>query len=849
MKKTLLLLTLCVVSSLLSAQISGSLDSTFGTNGRVVTRFDTVRNYTESFRTRFAVQKDDKIIVAGIHVASRDFSSSPFRRDSVYGKLMRYNPNGTIDNTFGVNGVVITKTANGINEISKIALQPDGKIIVGGQSDSGRFTLIRYNPNGVIDTTFNKNCAIKIAPNVVGATYLTNIVIQANGKIMVSGTAYIYERSPMAGYDTKLVTIRFDPDGYLDASFNLTGIRYERIDTASIPSSSSYNFSSGVQADNKIILGGTFISTAFNTVLIRYNLNGSLDPTFGRNGRVDINDFFLLQLKVLSNGKILIAGTTPDLDTTLLGLYRLNENGSLDTTFGIRGKVKRQGAGLDVIRFLIQDDEKILVLNSATAFGDSVQKFTRFNSNGTLDGTFGVNGLRTIFFPIASSYYDNIEFQSNRKVIAVGRYADYPTSPDYHYDNVSIITRFNNSVYALNDTCQNATILSPSVPMKGSTANATSETAPNRVLPCETNQNVKDVWYRFRSDTGQLRAFKMQLTFTNLTTTTPFKYVVYSGTCSDFILRGPCKTVTTNVLLDTLTLLEANQDYFIRVWASDSTQIANFSILLQNIQGFNAVPIAQFNTVTACQSFTSFDVNPTNSQKWISMIDPTGIVAEMNPNGNLLGQVTGGYFINGTGTLRRASGTPYLDRNIGIKVVNQPTTDVGIRLYFTERERAAYFAVVAANPIAITHYAGALCSATVQTGSGDLFPALIRSTPSGNYYAEFSTRRFSGFFLGPNRSLVFSKEVNADPAKLMIKEVYPLPISTELAIVFTAFQATTNGRVFITDVLGKVLIDKTINIQSGRNELQINTASLSNGLYFINISDGIYQTAKKVIKQ
>ncbi len=401
-----------------------------------------------------------------------------------------------------------------------------------------------------------------------------------------------------------------------------------------------------------------------------------------------------------------------------------------------------------------------------------------------------------------------------------------------------------------NDMCQNAATFTPSVFLNGTTANATAETSPSRVLPCETNQNVRDVWYKFRSDTGALRPFRMQLTLTQGANSTAFKYAVYAGSCSDFILRGACKTVALNsTILDTIVLSEANQDYYIRVWSADTTQEAAFSIKIQNVQNFNAVPIAQATTTTVCQPFASVNISAANSQKWNTLMDGNAIVAEINPNSNVLGQVTGGYFINLTGTIRRASGTPYLDRNIGIKVTNQPTTNVSVRLYFTERERAAYFAVVGANPLAVTHYAGALCLATVQTGSGELLPASIQSTPSGDYYVEFNTTRFSGFFLGPNRSLVFSQELNADPTKLMIQEVYPTPVLTELGVVFTAHQATSKGRIWVTDILGKTVLNNTINIESGRNEFKLNTSALATGLYILHISDGVYETAKKVIKQ
>lgn len=401
-----------------------------------------------------------------------------------------------------------------------------------------------------------------------------------------------------------------------------------------------------------------------------------------------------------------------------------------------------------------------------------------------------------------------------------------------------------------NDSCQNAFVIPKLNFASGTTAKATSETSASRILSCETNQNVKDVWYRFRSDTGALRDFAVRLNVSNVSAA-PLKYVVYKGNCTEFAQISGCKTVAANQQQrDTLRLLEANQDYFVRVWAVDSNQTANFTVQIHAVQNFSGTPLGQVNTTTACQPFSSVNVNNTNSQKWISMIDTTGnIVAEINPNGNLLGLTTGGYFINASGTVRRASGIPYLDRNIGIKVTNQPTTDVSIRLYFTERERAAYFAAVGVNPIAVTHYAGALCLGNVQSGSGDLLPAVVRNTPNGNYYVEFNTRRFSGFFIGPNNSLVFSKEMNAESDKLRIETAYPMPVINELAVIFTATQRTGKGRVSITNILGEVVLGNDLIIESGQNYLKMDVSHLANGLYFLNISDGVRQVSKKIVKQ
>jgi hypothetical protein len=402
-----------------------------------------------------------------------------------------------------------------------------------------------------------------------------------------------------------------------------------------------------------------------------------------------------------------------------------------------------------------------------------------------------------------------------------------------------------------NDNCQNADTLLQTAFINGTTIGATLSTHPNLALLCEPNPTITDVWYKFRCDTGAQRALLARVSFDNTQSSTlSLKYAFYKDNCSNLERISSCKTVVPLELKrDTFYLLDAGQDYYVRVW-TDSLLPANFKIGWRSLLTFNQTPIANATTLNSCQPFAKVEVNSSNSRNWISLIDSTsGIVAEINPNGNSLGLTTGGYFINSSGTIRRASGTPYLDRNIGIKVTNQPATDVGIRLYFTEQERAAYFAAVGANPIAVTHYAGALCLGNVQSGSGDLLPAVIRSTTNGNYYVEFNTRRFSGFFIGPNNGLVFSKEVNGERDKLRIEAAYPMPVSTELAVIFTAQQRTENGKLFITDILGKVVLEKALTIETRQNELQLDVSTLSNGLYFLNISDGVRQAVKKIVKQ
>jgi uncharacterized delta-60 repeat protein len=140
--KSILLLPFLVLHTF--AQQPGNLDATFGTSGIVTTDFSS----TNDNGAAAALQADGKIIVAG--TTASDFA------------LARYNTDGSLDNTFGVNGKVVTSIAINGDQATSVAIQPDGKIIAGGvsynvSSTLNDFALVRYNTDGSVDTSFGNN--------------------------------------------------------------------------------------------------------------------------------------------------------------------------------------------------------------------------------------------------------------------------------------------------------------------------------------------------------------------------------------------------------------------------------------------------------------------------------------------------------------------------------------------------------------------------------------------------------------------------------------------------------------------------------------------------------------------
>ena len=244
--------------------------------------------------------------------------------------------------------------------------QPDGKILVaGGMTDThwnSTFGISRINPDGSYDNTFTVSEKIK-SPNF-NTPEVYAMVLQPDGKIVLVGSFNLYEST------SRLKILRLNTDGSLDNSFD--------------PGTSA-NFTIKkvvMQNDGKFIIGGTFTSYNGNTInrIARLNTNGSFDNTFsvGTGFNSNVNDMF-----IQTDGKILVAGDFTQFNgNSHSGIVRLNQDGSLDTTF-----VPDPVAG--VLCIAAQTDGKLLLGGwFSQASGSNRDYITRLNSNGSLDTTF-----------------------------------------------------------------------------------------------------------------------------------------------------------------------------------------------------------------------------------------------------------------------------------------------------------------------------------------------------------------------------------------------------------------------------------------------------------------------------
>jgi uncharacterized delta-60 repeat protein len=397
---------------------NGSLDTTFHSTGIVTTAFGT----SDDVGYSVAIQADGKIVVAGYS----DVGSAYYNF-----ALARYNANGNLDATFDGDGKLTTSFGPLDDKAYSVAVLSGGKILAAGYSNNGNssdFALARYNANGGLDTTFDGDGKLTTAfgwSDDVGY----GLASQSDGKLVVAGRS-------SNGTNDDFAVARYDADGSLDASFDGDG----KLTTA-IGASDDRATSVAIQADGKIVVAGysvieTVDGSSYDFALARYNVNGSLDATFGGTGKVTtfIGDFddVAYSVAIQPDGKIVVAGYSDNGSNYNFALVRYNANGSLDTTFGGTGKVTTSiGARDDVAhRVVIQADGKIVV--AGRSFNGTNYDFAlaRYNANGTLDTTFDGDGKLTTAVGAADDFAWSVAIQADGRVLVAG-YSDNGTNYDF----------------------------------------------------------------------------------------------------------------------------------------------------------------------------------------------------------------------------------------------------------------------------------------------------------------------------------------------------------------------------------------------------------------------------------
>ena len=320
----------------------GSLDTTFDGDGKVTTfTQDTTPadgfGDTNAIAHAVAVQSDGKIVVAGSSDA--DFA------------LIRYNTDGTVDTTFSGDGIVVTAVGGGVDAIRAMALQPDGKIVVAGES-SGDFVVARYNTDGTLDASFGGGGIVVTA--MAGSNTLHALAIQPDGKVVVAGVS-----------GGRFALARYSAAGVLDPAFGLGGV---------VDGGPGQANAIALLAGGKIVVGG-FVSGGSNRdfALLRFGATGAPDLSFGLFGKVVTSvgsgDAEINGLVVYPSGRIVAAGFADNGTNLDFALVGYTETGVLDVTFGETGQVITPISDFeDVARAVaLQADGKVVVAGSADA--------------------------------------------------------------------------------------------------------------------------------------------------------------------------------------------------------------------------------------------------------------------------------------------------------------------------------------------------------------------------------------------------------------------------------------------------------------------------------------------------
>ena len=411
-----LALTLLFFYARVAAQ-PGALDVSFGQGGKVISEINNINNIASTI----LAQPDGKLIVIG--------SSIPGGYQG-YFSIARYNYNGSLDQTFGVNGLVETHLNYDEAHAQAGLLQPDGKIVVAGYAWSGAnydFAIIRYTSDGKRDLTFGMG-GVVLTDFDGRDDKVNSLALHSNGNIIAGGSIeeinFFEMDAAFACYDQNGSLVNnFGSDGKVICNISESGL-WQSIHSLVI------------QSDGKILAGGytehhELMSDDYTEafLLLRLLSNGTLDPNFGDAGIIKtlIGEHSIgKSVAVDGSGRILMLGKAsltsggPD----AMALVRYDSDGTLDENFGNQGIVITTFDNVDDVGncLLIQPDQKILAAGvTATTSGTTLNfALARYHTNGTMDISFGSGGKITTDFNNDWDFGTSVALQKNGKIVVAG---------------------------------------------------------------------------------------------------------------------------------------------------------------------------------------------------------------------------------------------------------------------------------------------------------------------------------------------------------------------------------------------------------------------------------------------
>ncbi len=362
----------------------GSIDAGFGQNGLFTYAINT--GYYETVKA-LLLGADGKITAVGY------FFSPSFTFDIF---LLRIHADGTVDNTFGTNGLLTFGIGSGSDIANAAVLQPDGKMVLTGYYDnSGNIDMfaLRLNYDGTTDATFGAGTGLVSIPIGSKEDYAQAIALQSDGKIVLAGKAVI-------GSGTDIAVVRLNTDGSLDATFSADG----KV-TLNVNGNDSGN-AVAIQSDGAIVVAGeAFDGSSYNVAVVRFTASGNADNTFSGDGKVStaVGSYYDggFAVGLHASGKILVAGTYNGPANDDLVVLRYLSNGTLDPSFNGNGMAKFDFGFNDAAFALhILPNGRVLLAGKATNGSNADFLLARMFSE------FGV-GISTSDHPSHSKLFPN----------------------------------------------------------------------------------------------------------------------------------------------------------------------------------------------------------------------------------------------------------------------------------------------------------------------------------------------------------------------------------------------------------------------------------------------------------
>lgn len=398
---------------------AGVLDSSFSDDG-IITKFP------GGYGSTVAIQSDGKIVVGG-YDGTEGFS------------VIRINTDGSLDNTFGGDGFSKTTVGLGYNQHAELALQDDGKIVIGGTCAGldgyWHGGLARFNTDGSLDNSFNGGSVVYAFNEPQShANTAQDVVITPDQKIVTVGS------TSTMGNNSVFATARFNSNGTFDNSFGINGV----VLTA-VGNKYAESLGAAVQQDGKIVVAGNscVAGAPCSFALVRYNIDGSLDNTFGTGGMDTLyfgaggvigtayNYDVAYAVAIQEDGKIILTGVsflgTDSFYTIPIARYL--PDGTLDMSFGISGKTRisfpsyKYPYGYSIA---LQQDNKIVITGECSNAANQLSIFfvLRTLENGALDNSFGINGITYTAVDTTHSSYNMgnaVAIDAAQKIVVAGQ--------------------------------------------------------------------------------------------------------------------------------------------------------------------------------------------------------------------------------------------------------------------------------------------------------------------------------------------------------------------------------------------------------------------------------------------